>query len=367
MARDQISAGRLNQFLLDCQLTAGKFKGGLRDGNQPGTDTYQFLYVETTGYLVTYFINLYNNTKVALYKQRAMLAADFLVGILEGNKLPYNFDLTTKKPDERFFVFDNSICIQGLVDAYQLSKKKVYLETAETIAGWITTEMWQKDGSFLAYYDATEDSAVHPGSDFSADGGCIQIKNAIAFLKLFEATKKSTYKQVAEKILDHGHAFQLKNGGFKVNSKNEGVFSHAHCYATEGYLYGWSVLKKPAYLEAVKRAAEYLQAVQHSNGGISQRNQTPGWAADATAQAVRIWQSLDLLSGEATFAAPIKRALGFLKAMESQVSKTEAQGISYTKQRLGRKNKVLYTWVTMFAASALTLTQAKQFNQREIY
>jgi uncharacterized protein YyaL (SSP411 family) len=367
MDRNKINLDNLHRFLLDCQLTAGTFKGGLRDGRQLGTGHYQFLYVETTGYLITHFVNLYQETKVAEYQRRAMLAADFLVQILEGDKLPYNFDLKTKKADRRFFVFDNGICVQGLVDMYKLSRKKIYLQTAEKIAGWIVDEMWQEDGSFRAYYDANEDNSVHPGNDFSADGGCIQIKNAIAFLKLFEATKNKSYQHIAEKILDQGQVFQLKNGGFRVNQKTEAVFSHGHCYATEGYLYGWAVLKKPEYLETVKKAASYLQASQHRNGGISQRNQAAGWAADATAQAIRIWQSLDVISGQPIFGEPIKKALSFLKAMESPVMEGNAQGIYYTKQQLGRKNKVLYTWVSMFCASALALLQAKQFNQREIY
>lgn len=366
MDRNQINVDSLNRFLLDCQLTTGALKGGLRDGYKASTNQYQFLYTETTGYLVTYFVNLYRATNTDLYKRRAVLAADFLVDILAVDKLPYNFDLATKKPDHRCFVFDNAICVQGLVDIYQVTHKKVYLHTAEKIAGWITS-MQQTDGSFRAYYDTTDGSSVHAGTDFSADGGCIQIKNAIAFLKLFEATKNNDYKKIAEKILDKGQIFQLAGGGFRVNKNTETVFSHGHCYATEGYLYGWEILKKPGYLETVKKAAVYLQSAQHRNGGISQRNQTAGWAADATSQAVRIWQSLDNISDKPIFAESTRRALRFLKDMESPVMKDKGQGIYYTKQRLGRKNKTLYTWVTMFCASAVILTQVGQFNPKEIY
>lgn len=367
MARNQIDTRSLNRFLIDCQLTVGGFKGGLRDGRQPLSDRYQFLYTETTGYLITHLCNLYQSTKVSLYLRRAELAADFLVRVLDKDKLPYNFDLTTRLPDRRFFVFDNAICVQGLVDIYRLTRKKAYLRTAEKISQWIANDMWQKDRTFLAYYDATDNSMVHPGADFSADGGCIQIKNSIAFLKLFEMTKDASYRKIAEKILVSGQAFQLSHGGFRVNQKTETIFSHAHCYATEGYLYGWAVLKKPAYLTIAKKAAEYLRVTQHRNGAISQRNQTAGWAADATSQAVRIWRSLDLISRHETYAESINQALGFLASMESTAIGRNARGIYYTKQRLGRKNKVLYTWVTMFALSAVALTQDKRFNKREIY
>ncbi len=143
--------------------------------------------------------------------------------------------------------------------------------------------------------------------------------------------------------LGHWH-----DGHFHWHPGRCASYAHAHCYALEGLR---SCRRDGVDVEGgalLSRAgAHWLAAVQDPSGAI------PTWhgdadepallAADATAQAVRLWAVLD----RDRFAAPIERALGFLESL------TEPSGAV----RYAASNDERSSWATLFTIQAMALTR----------
>ena len=98
---------KITQFLTACQIVDGPLSGGIQDGYHLNKQSYDFIYSETTGYAIIYFLNHYRWTGNDQFLHYAVLAADFLINHLTKNGLPYNFAIAGSEPDRRYFVFDN--------------------------------------------------------------------------------------------------------------------------------------------------------------------------------------------------------------------------------------------------------------------
>jgi len=212
-------------------------------------------------------------------------------------------------------------------------KENKYLTAAKKSTNWLINKMQNSDGSFLAKYDGETGKKTYNSFSFEGDRGCLHAKHAIPLLKLFNLTGEDKFKNSAIKVCNWVLKLQNKNGAFWANEHRKYIFTHAHCYATEGLLYAYYNLNSKEYLDAAVKAAEWLLNVQNKDGSFYKefynkqkkiriifRKVFPFKVTDATAQAIRIWIILYKLTGLKKYFKASKKALQFIKSMQCKES-----------------------------------------------
>jgi len=371
--------------------------GGVNNGYFWKVKTYQYVYNEITGYAVNAFLTMYKWLNDDKYLQYSKNAADYLIKQQEKNTNAFEYgavfhsltfpDLKTVR---NYYSFDNAIILHGMVNLYKITNEKKYYDVCLGIGNWLL-KMQKEDGSFYSYYDAESKIINHEYDEFWFDNGCLHIKNAIGLMYLNHISDKEKYYNAGLKICNWGERLLDRDGLFWANSKKKYVFTHAHCYATEGYLYAYYLSKKQEYLNIAKKAGDALIALQNRDGSLFRiyknkitmkrinenyrlsvsrwRNEKkyPWKTIDATAQASRIWTLLYSISNEEKFLKPAKKAIDFI--IKNQVLDTNDQnmfgGFYYQLCDKQGKNELsggMYTWCTQFGLSALMLYKSIQNN-----
>jgi uncharacterized protein YyaL (SSP411 family) len=189
------------------------------------------------------------------------------------------------------------------------------------------------------------------------------VKLVIPLLKASRYLEKKEYEMTALDLLNKYKQFQSEDGYFRVNEDSSEVMSHPHCYAIEGFLYAYHVLKRRELLEIVKKASEWLCKVQNADGSFYRRYHEEKSAeqrkiqeklrtSDATAQATRIWKLLG------TNQKGIEKAYAYL---ENELHNNGLRLYKNTslKSRLVSSRRPVYSWPTFFYLHSLTLPFSK--------
>jgi hypothetical protein len=204
-------------------------------------------------------------------------------------------------------------------------------------------------------------------------------------MALNRISNQDNFYNAGMKICDWGERLLDKNGFFWANPRKKYVFTHAHCYATEGYLYAYYLSKKPKYLNTAKKAAEALIRLQNDDGSLYRiykcklsfkrwinEKLYPWKTVDATAQAVRIWSLLYSLDKEEKFLKPAKKGIDFIIKMQRLDVKDHNMigGLFYQCcNTFGEKriSKIMFTWCTQFSLSAFMFFRHAQNNAKFDY
>lgn len=331
------------------QKRFGSFNHGVHEqtGRVPGQ------YTEITGYGVSTLAHLYRWRGEERYLEVAREAARFLMRIqLPNGAFPHCPDPEKGCEDGDQFTFDTSMVTMGLMDLYRADPDPAYLESARRAGEWLVS-MQRDDGAFLAKF--VPRTGTPNTGNFFGDGSCIHVKNAMALLKIADATKEAGFEVAARRVCDYTLALQDQSGLFWAMPSKDFVFTHAHSYACEGFLSAGAYTGEKRYTEAALRGIRWLQKVQNADGSVYQvyedrrgvkhqvRRAVDAFkAADATSQTAR----LSWLAGEG-FEATYRRAMGFL---ESHMWSPKG-GLYYTKGRF-RSNRMMFAWPAMFAIEA---------------
>ena len=357
----------------DIRHREGMARGGVNQGYNWQERSYPFVYSEITGYAVSMFVHAYRWTEQEHYLTLAQEAAGFLMrlhakGVAKGEPaqgaIAHGFSLPELTLRHQYYSFDVAMCLQGLLDLYAIEPTTKLEEAAKAMGDWLIYEMQKPSGAFLAMYNADTGEREHLGDNFFDDFGCLHAKHAIGLLKLGLVTKEEHYTSAAKRVCDWVLGLQDKDGAFRANGRSKEVVSHPHCYATEGLLFAHYALKTERYLEAARRAGEWLLSAQNSTGSISIAYKRGLWrmkrrlnelffpkpVTDATAQAIRIWLILYYIDQDERFLAAAHKAASFLVQMqETSPSDPNAQGGFY----FWPDHPIMFTWATMFAVDAL--------------
>lgn len=218
--------------------------GGINSGYNFRQKEYDYIYSEITGYAINAFLNLLKWSGEEKYLEMACQAADYLLGLqqqLSGTEnygaIPHCANIETANSCQEYYAFDIAMCITGLVDLYQTTRQTKYLEAGRQATDWLISHMQNPDGSFNSAISINTGKTypLNLGTSWYGDRGCLYAKNGIGLPKLNHITDIVNYAEHPEGVLDWVMELQNSDGSFPVKRDHTLIFTHAHCYATEGY------------------------------------------------------------------------------------------------------------------------------------
>ncbi|MEE2677936.1 MAG: hypothetical protein VX546_05085 [Myxococcota bacterium] len=167
------------------------------------------------------------------------------------------------------------------------------------------------------------------------------MKLSFALRQYEQYDRTGNERDLALRLLDNTLQF-FEDGRFRTAPGELTTYVHAHCYAVEGLLCmrDWKLADETSVLQA---SAAWLEDIQRVHGGIPAwhdgRQATGASHTDATAQAIRIWSSID---GD-RWATPIARARRWIRQNTALDG-----GVWYSPVRQDQN-----TWASIFTAQAI--------------
>ncbi len=283
---------------------------------------------------------------------------------------------------ERYFTFDNAICISALVDLCQTTGLNSYGERAIEAGQWLL-DLQRSDGSFPALNDLENNNSIDLPriESWFGDSSSLIAKNAIALLKLYQMTGDKAFLKAVEKLLNWVLKQQSEDGSFRATADYNFTFTHAHCYVLEALLYCSQPLQREDIFHSARSGGNWLGQVQNNDGSlykyygrdlqvyfrqIPKRQKLVNFFCiprdtGPTAQAARIWILLYRMTGEKTFYLSAQKAIKYLMALQtvSHHLPNKHGGLpDYSRKAFGRywKSTIYSSWEAMFACQAFMMS-----------
>ncbi|MCP4638698.1 MAG: hypothetical protein GY848_19745 [Methyloversatilis sp.] len=283
-------------------------------------------YAEATGYTLTLFCYLYRLTGERRYAAEARRTAIALAVSATGadslgrRGVGYLFDsaIGLRALGALFQTFPDLLADPALADAVDLHRR-----LADSACDWIGQRLARRP---------QPDSGSRWSDAFNAH-----------MIKAVGHAAPWCGETIAREAADSLIRERFADGLFATDPDG-GSYLHAHCYGLEGLLL-WPENPPRRAAWVVACGAAKLAELQTASGGLPRRLPTaPGesndeTAADATAQAVRVWQCVDA----DRYARNIARGLGFLRLLSDP-----GGGFGYAAT-----SDHLNAWTTVFAVQAL--------------
>jgi hypothetical protein len=303
--------------------------------------------VEVTGRVLPVFLREYWKSREPAWLEAARDGAKWLAGRQTNGKGGHGgaiLDLRSKTAWSR----STALALDALLDVYFATGEEEFLEAAERAGMWLLGRMQNADGSFKAAYDVKSRRFMDGDRDdwrHSRAFGHARIAGTL--LKLWEAVKETepAYQQAAIRALAWALKFQNYDGSFKGHysprrrqaSDEKNVSSL--CEGAEGLFSACVQLLRhprdialhPVYLEAVKKFGSWLKDyAQFPDGSlpvwVHGDDSREGAGTLPTAQAVRLWVRLDLVTREANWLEAAARAGDFLLRMQVPAESGQLSG-----------------------------------------
>jgi len=190
---------------------------------------------EITGYAASAFVYLHSVTQDERYLQRAVAAARFLTRTAwdrASRTMPFEI-----APSQFTYFFDCGIVVRGLLSAWRATGELEFLDVAVALGQSLAADFAWERGGFHPILSLPGKRPVE--SDplrWSRTNGCYQLKSAMAWCDLFQATGDAAflppYERVLEQSLDTWTGF-LPGDADRLKVMDR---LHAFCYFLEGLL-----------------------------------------------------------------------------------------------------------------------------------
>ena len=217
---------------------------------------------EITGYAVSTFVYLFDLSGDSQYLDCAIRASRYLCRVAwDTTSSTFPFEPTNPGEQAYSYFFDCGIIIRGLLAVHRITKDPEFLERA-------------KDAALAMAYDFLAEEAVHPiitlpdkqplpyEKRWSREPGCYQLKSALAWRDLAEATGQPALNQPFERMLEYSLA--THDTFLPGTDQEERVMDrlHAYCYFLEALQ---AVSDRKEVQEALKtgiaRVAHHVRAI----------------------------------------------------------------------------------------------------------
>jgi hypothetical protein len=250
---------RAGQWFLDSGIQAAE--GGVARYRRTDTGRNLPISNEITGYAVSTLFYLHALTARAGFLDRALAAARFLTRRAWNPELRI-FPFEYVPPGNGFsYFFDCGIIARGLLAAWRATDEPEFLEIARACGESMAAEFAGGD-SFHPILRLPEKRPVECDHRWSRAAGCYQLKSAMVWFDLYEATGRMAFRENYCRMLDYAlrtHASFLPGDPDPHRVMDR---LHAYCYFLEGML---PVAGEPrcatALAEGIARVAGHLREI----------------------------------------------------------------------------------------------------------
>jgi folate-dependent phosphoribosylglycinamide formyltransferase PurN/prenyltransferase beta subunit len=261
-------------------------------------------YPETTGYIIPTMFAYAAAVDTDRTSERAIAMADWLC---ETQQPSGGFPGGTGAEGEPN-VFNTGQIVLGLVSAYRETNDDRYLAATREACDWLVEE--QTDDGYWDTHDYNGEA--HAYSTRIAWG----LTEAATIIP----EQRDTYREVARRNLQWALELQRHNGWFRQAGFTAGATPYLHtiAYTIRGLLEVGVALEHQAAIDAAKRTADKLLAIQQRDGilkGAYDRSWSPAWyyCLTGNAQMAIIWLRLFDLTGEREYRLSARNTIEFLK------------------------------------------------------
>ena len=323
------------------------------------TDLKENLAVSTeiTGYAVSALLFFHERTGQAEYQEAALDAARFLTRTAWDRKLetfPFEHSVNGDRSRALAYFFDCGIIVRGLLAAWRVSEEPEFRDTA-IASGRAMMKDFQRSDAIHPILALPEKQPLAYEARWSAAPGCYQLKSAMAWQELFEATGEMDFFRAYESAVAAALASEYEFLPGETNREKVMDRLHAYAYFLEGLS---PMLHRSdcahAFREGIDRTAAYLGEI------------APLFArSDVYAQLLRA-----RLLGEASGVIPLDQAAAAQEAGQAaafQVASTGArvEGGFLFGRRCGEAMPFVNPVSTAFCAQALAWWDDRKNNALE--
>ena len=216
---------------------------------------------EITGYAASAFVYLHTVTRDARYLDRAVSAARFLTRTAwdpASGTMPFEVD-----PPALSYFFDCGIVVRGLVSVWRVTADAEFLDVATALGQSMARDFAAADGSFHPILSLPGKRPLErEAGRWSRYPGCYQLKAAMAWWDLLEATADKQFREPYERVLEYSLG---TCGGFLPGHPERSKVMdrlHAFLYFLEGLLPSAHEPRCAAAIrDGISRAAHHLREI----------------------------------------------------------------------------------------------------------
>jgi hypothetical protein len=156
---------------------------------------------EITGYAVSAFVYLHTVSKDPCYLERAIASARYLTRIAwDANSQTMPFEI---EPAAFTYFFDCGIIVRGLLAAWRATGEQEFLDVAAATGDAMLRDFRSSRGDFHPILALPEKRpADRDETRWSRTATCYQLKSAMAWWDLFEATREPRFTEPYERVLE---------------------------------------------------------------------------------------------------------------------------------------------------------------------
>jgi hypothetical protein len=216
---------------------------------------------EITGYALSAFVFLHAASEHEEYLDCARAAARFLIDTAwdsQNRVMPFELD-----PAAFAYFFDCGIIVRGLLALWRVTQEQELLDVAAAIGESIACDFARGVGEYWPILSLPGKRPVEMDAlRWSRSTGCYQLKAAMAWCELAEATGDSQFGQLYQDALEnslatHNNFLPGHTERFKVMDR-----LHAYLYFLEGLLPRAEDPRCAAALEqGMRRVSEYVEEI----------------------------------------------------------------------------------------------------------
>lgn len=220
---------------------------------------------EITGYAVSTLVYLHALTGEREFLERATLGARFLSRVAWDaalDTIPYEYGPSLNGSGPMAYFFDSGIIVRALLAAWRATGEAEFLEAAERCGRAMLRDFRAGESEFHPILSLPGKQPTPRDDRWSRSVGCYQLKAAMAWHDLAEATGKAEFREpycrvLAESLRTHTEFLPGNPDPLKVMDR-----LHAYSYFLEGMLPCASEAEcVTATGEAIARVAGYLREI----------------------------------------------------------------------------------------------------------
>ena len=235
--------------------------GGVARYYRADVQGYAGVSTEITGYALSAFVFLHSATGDEEYLNRARAAARFLTGVAwdpRNGVMPFELE-----PAAFTYFFDCGIIVRGLLALWRVTREQELLTAASAIGESMARDFARDDGRYWPILSLPDKRPLEMDAlRWSRSAGCYQLKAAMAWRELAEATGDRQFEERYQAALEN--ALATHEGFLPGHTERPKVMDrlHAYLYFLEGLLPGAGDPRCAAALaQGIRRVSEYVEQI----------------------------------------------------------------------------------------------------------